>query len=130
MRPSGIRPSLSSEDKEVKRKLVKCSPRTYFELIRSYIPRPFGEKSSRPSEPSGEKSSPPSVVRPSQSSVMKPSREEEKKCQAQGPDCPREQPCGLRQGPEVGGVFLAIIYSRSRVVGEILGKRSHASSSG
>ena len=27
--PLGIRPSLNSEDREVKRKLVKCSPRTY-----------------------------------------------------------------------------------------------------
>ena len=65
MRPSGIRPSLSSEDEEVKRKLVKCSPRTYSELIRSDISRPSGAKSSRPS-----------ALRPSQSSVMKPSREE------------------------------------------------------
>ena len=87
MRPSGIRPSLSSEDEEVKRKLVKCSPRTYSELIRSDIPRPsgakpsrpsepFGAKSSRSSEPSGAKSSLPSALRPSQSYVMKPSREE------------------------------------------------------
>ena len=85
MRPSGIRPDLSSEDEEVKRKLVKCSPRTYSKLIRSDIPGPSGAKpsqpfepsnakSSRPSEPSGAKSSLPSALRPSQSSVMQPSR--------------------------------------------------------
>ena len=49
----------------MKRKLVKCSSRTYSELIRSEIPRPSGAKSSRPS-----------ALRPSQSSVMKTSREE------------------------------------------------------
>ena len=65
MRPSSIHPSLSSEDEEVKRKLVKCSPWTYSELIRSDIPRPSCEKSSQPS-----------ALRPSQSSVMKPSQEE------------------------------------------------------
>ena len=65
MRPSGIRPSLSSEDEEVKRKLVKCSPWTYSKLIRPDIPRSSGAKSSRPS-----------ALRPSQSSIMKPSREE------------------------------------------------------
>ena len=65
MQPSCIHPSLSFEDEEVKWKLVKCSPRTYFELIRSDIPGPSGAKSSRPS-----------ALRPSQSSVMKPSREE------------------------------------------------------
>ena len=70
----------------MKQKLVKCIPWTYFELIRSDIPGPSGakpsrpsepssEKSSQPSEPSGAKSSLPSALRPSQSSVMKPSRE-------------------------------------------------------
>ena len=65
MRFSGIRPSLSPEDEEVKRRLAKCSPRTYSELIRLDIPEPSGAKSSRPS-----------TLRPSQSSVMKPSQEE------------------------------------------------------
>ena len=65
MRSSGVHPGLSSEDEEVKRKLVKCSPRMYSELIRLYIPGPSGTKSSRPS-----------TLRPSQSSVMKPSQEE------------------------------------------------------
>ena len=76
MQPSGIHPRLSSEDKKVKRKLIKCSPRTYSELIRSNIPVPSCAKPSRPSEPSGEKSSRPSALRPPQSSVMKPSQEE------------------------------------------------------
>ena len=49
----------------MKQKLVKCSPRMYSELIRSDIPRPSGAKSSRHF-----------ALRPSQSSVMKPSREE------------------------------------------------------
>ena len=71
----------------VKQKLVKCSPRTYSELIRPDIPGPSGAKPSRPSEsssakssrpfePSGAKSSLLSALRPSQSSVMKPSWEE------------------------------------------------------
>ena len=65
MWPSSIRPSLSSEDREVKRKLVKCSPRSYSELIKSDIIGPSGAKTSRPSS-----------LRPSQYFVMKPSREE------------------------------------------------------
>ena len=76
MRPSGIRPSLSSEDEEVKKKLVKCSMRTYSELIRLDILGPSGVKPSQPSEPFGAKSSRPYALRPPQSSVMKPSREE------------------------------------------------------
>ena len=31
--PSGARPDLSSEDEEMKQKLVKCTPRAYSELI-------------------------------------------------------------------------------------------------
>ena len=57
VRPSGIHLNLNSEDEEVKRKLVKCSPWTYSELIRSDIPWLFGAKPSRPSKPSGVKSS-------------------------------------------------------------------------
>ena len=60
----------------MKRKLVKCSPQTYSKLIRSDIPGPSGAKPSRPFEPSGAKSSRPSALRPPQSSIMKPYREE------------------------------------------------------
>ena len=49
----------------MKQKLVKCSPKTYSELIRLDIPGPSSMKSSQPS-----------ALRSSQSSVMKPSREE------------------------------------------------------
>ena len=76
MWPSDIRPSLSSEDEEVKRKLVKCIPRTYSELIRSDIPGPFGAKPSRPSEPFGAKSSrssKPSGAKSSLPSALRPS---------------------------------------------------------
>ena len=37
MLPSGIRPNLTPEDREVKRKLGKCRPRAYSDLIRSDI---------------------------------------------------------------------------------------------
>ena len=60
MRFLGIRPDLSPEDKVVKRKLVKCLPHTYSELIRSDIPGSSGSRSSRPA-----------TLRPSPSSVMK-----------------------------------------------------------
>ena len=45
--PSGARPDLSPEDEEVKRKLVKCAPRAYSELIRSDIPGPSGVRPTR-----------------------------------------------------------------------------------
>ena len=61
MLPSGICPRLSSEDEEVKRKSVKCRPRTYSELIRLDIPGPFGAEPSRPPEPLGVKISRPSA---------------------------------------------------------------------
>ena len=64
MRSSSIRPNLSSEDRDVKRKLVKCLPRAYSELIRSNITGSSGSKSSRPS-----------TLRPSPPSVMKFSHE-------------------------------------------------------
>ena len=64
MRSSGIRPDLSPEDREVKRKLAKCLPRAYSELIRSDIPGSSGSKSSRPP-----------TLRPSPPSVMKFSHE-------------------------------------------------------
>ena len=60
--PSGVRPGLSPEDEEVKRKLVKCAPRAYFEIIRSDIPGPFGARPARLP-----------FLRPSPLSVMKPS---------------------------------------------------------
>ena len=59
MRFSGIRPDLSPKDRVVKRKLAKCLPRAYSELIRSDIPRSFDSKSSRPSNL---RPSPPSVM--------------------------------------------------------------------
>ena len=60
----------------LKRKLVKCSSRTYSELIRSDIHWPFGAKPSRPFGPSGVKLSRPSALGPPQPSIMKPPREE------------------------------------------------------
>ena len=36
--PSGIRPDLTPEDREVKRQLCKCRPRAYSDLIRSDTP--------------------------------------------------------------------------------------------
>ena len=41
---SGVRPGLSLEDEEVKRRLVKCHPRAYSKFIRSDIPGPSGAK--------------------------------------------------------------------------------------
>ena len=73
--PSGIRPDLSSEDKEVKRQLAKCLPHVYSELIRSDILRP---SSVNPSRPPALRPSLPSVMKPSRegSSAVKPTREE------------------------------------------------------
>ena len=73
--PSGIRPDLSYEDKEVKQRLVKCLPRAYSELIRSDIPGPSGVK---PSQPLSLRLSLPSVMKPSRDgpSTMKPTKEE------------------------------------------------------
>ena len=64
MRSLGIHPDLSPEDRDVKRKLAKCLPRAYSELIRSDILGSSGSKSSRPS-----------TLRPSPPSVMKFSHE-------------------------------------------------------
>ena len=64
MRSSGIHPDLSPEDRDVKRKLSKCLPHAYSELIRSDISGSSGSKSSRPS-----------TLRPSPPSVMKFFRE-------------------------------------------------------
>ena len=59
--PSGIRPDLTPEDKEVKRKLGKCHPRAYSDLIRLDIPdpsgvRPFGSPYLTPPPPAMETS--------------------------------------------------------------------------
>ena len=64
MRSSGIRPDLSPKDRDVKRKLAKCLPCAYSELIRPDIPGSSGSKSSRPP-----------TLRPSPPSAMKFSRE-------------------------------------------------------
>ena len=64
VRYSGIRPDLNLEDEEVKRKLAKCCPWLYFELIRSDIPEPSGVSPSRAS-----------TLRPSLPFVMKTSCE-------------------------------------------------------
>ena len=42
MLPLGIRPDVSSDDKEVKRQLTKCLPPVYYEMIRLDIPGPSG----------------------------------------------------------------------------------------
>ena len=75
MWPSGIRSSLSPEDEEVKRKLVKCAPCVYSELIRSDIPRSSGSKSSQPPTL---RPSPPSVTKSNHEGppAVKPTREE------------------------------------------------------
>ena len=45
--PSGARPDLSPGDEEVKRKLVKCAPHAYSELIGSDIPGSSGARPAR-----------------------------------------------------------------------------------
>ena len=75
MRFSGIRPDLSLEDKVVKRKLDKCLPRAYSELIRSDI---LGSSGSRSSRPATLRPSPPSVMKFSHNGppVVKPTKGE------------------------------------------------------
>ena len=68
--PSGVWPDLSLEDEEVKRKPVKCAPRAYFELIRSYIPRSSG---ARPAQLPFLRSSPIFVMKPPVSKSSSPS---------------------------------------------------------
>ena len=58
----GVRLGLSPEDEEVKRKLAKCHPRAYVELIRSDIPELSSVKPTRPR-----------ALRPSFLPAMKPS---------------------------------------------------------
>ena len=57
---SGICPNLSPEDKVVMRKLAKCLPRAYSELIRSNI---LGSSGSRSYRPATLRPSPPSVMK-------------------------------------------------------------------
>ena len=75
VRFSGIRPDLSPEDRIVKRKLAKCLPRAYSELIRSNI---FGSSGSRSSRPATLRPSPPSVMKFSHDGppVVKPTKGE------------------------------------------------------
>ena len=68
--PSGVRPSLSPEDEEVKWKQVKCAPLAYSELMRSNIPRPSG---ARPSRLPSLRPSPLSVMNPPVSKSSSPS---------------------------------------------------------
>ena len=75
VRSSGIRPGLSPEDEEVKRKLSKCRPWVYSELIRLDILGLSGVSSSRAPD---SRPSLPFVMKISYEgpSVMKPTREE------------------------------------------------------
>ena len=84
MRSSGIRPDLSPEDRDVKRKLAKCIPRAYSELIKSDISRSSSSKSSRPPTL---RPSPPFVMKFSDERppVVKPTKgelQEASKCEA------------------------------------------------
>ena len=71
----GIRPNLSPEDEVVKRKLAKCLPRAYSELIRSDI---LGSSGSRSSRSATLRPSPPSVMKFSHDGppVVKPNKGE------------------------------------------------------
>ena len=75
--PSGIRPDLTLEDREVKRQLGKCRPRAYSDLIRSDIPgssgvSPYCSPHSRsPSLPAMETSlGGPLVVKPTRGELQ------------------------------------------------------------
>ena len=73
--PSGIRPDLTPEDKEVKRQLGKCHPRVYSDLIRSDIPC---SSSVSPSCSPYSRSSPPPTTKISSEGplAVKPTRVE------------------------------------------------------
>ena len=75
MRSSGIRLHIFPEDRVIKRKLAKCLPRAYPELIRSDIPGSLGLKSFRPATL---RPSPPSVMNFSHDGppVVKPTKGE------------------------------------------------------
>ena len=68
MRFSSVRPDLSPEDEEVKRRLVRCHPRAYSELIRLDIP---GQSGAKPARLPALRSSPP-VSKSSLSSALEP----------------------------------------------------------
>ena len=94
---SGIRPGLSLKDEEVKRKLAKCRPRVYYELIKSDTLGPSSVSpswalASRPSLPFVMKTSceGPSIVRPTLEELQARDESLEKKkrsvkCRAQAP---------------------------------------------
>ena len=73
--PSGIHPNLNLEDKEVKRRLGKCHPRAYSDLIRSDIPRSSGVSPSS-SPRSRSPPFPAMETSPGGPLVMKPTRGE------------------------------------------------------
>ena len=75
MLPSGIRPDLTLEEREVKRQLGKCHPRAYSDLIRSDIP---GSSGVSPSYSLYSRSPPPLAMEtsPEGPPVVKPTREE------------------------------------------------------
>ena len=72
-----VRHGLSPVDEEVKRRLVRCHPRAYFEHTRLDIPGPYAVKPTRlpilrPSPPSVMKPSLPPVSKSSSSSALEP----------------------------------------------------------
>ena len=73
--PSGIRPDLTLEDREVKQQLSKCRPRAYSDLIRSDIP---GSSGVSPSCSPYSRSPPPLAMETSPRGplAVKPTREE------------------------------------------------------
>ena len=73
--PSGIRPDLTPEDKEVKRRLGKCRPRVYSDLIKSDLP---GSSGVSPSSSPRSKSPPLPAMEtyPRGPLVVKPTRGE------------------------------------------------------
>ena len=75
VRSLSIRPGLSPEDEEVKRKLAKCHSWVYSKLIRLNFPRPSGVS---PSRTLASRPSLPFVMKTSRErpSVVKPTREE------------------------------------------------------
>ena len=78
MNSSGIRPDLSPEDRDEKRKLAKCLLHAYSELIRSDIPGSSGSKSSQTSTL---RPSPPFVMKFSCERLSRKSRSAKRKSQ-------------------------------------------------
>ena len=82
--PSGIHLDLTPKDKEVKRRLGKCCPRAYSDLIRLDIPgssrvSPFSSSPSRSPPLTAMETSPrgPLVVKPTQRELRVASEEED-----------------------------------------------------